>query len=1041
MARREYLSLEERTRFDTPPVLTIHQRPILVDLPTWADTYLQQIQTPTNKVGFLLQLGYLRVTTRFFVPDRFGQDVIDWVSRQLSVDPNAVDIDTYANSRTAYRHREDILKHLGYGAFGAEYRQVLAEEAQRLAHLQTRPTLMLDALSGYLREHRVEIPAYNALRTILTDALDAYQARLEELIETYLQPADRTLLDSLLQKSVPDGTVPSRSPTTPINLARIHYRLTALKHISQSMQPKHIRERVELFTLLKTFFTQLAPLIVQLDLSDDTIRFYAQYVLDTQSKQSAERQSERYLRLIAFLVHQYLSVGDALILTFRQAVTTLLNECEQVLKDELYESRQTTAGLVGQVVRRSDTHVDALSQIETIIEDGTLGDNRKVEQIRQLFQQKRLNRQQLTTDKQQLHQLKTVNQPLTDRDDYYNAMEKISVRLQARVSSIVQVLLFDNSSPIGEGWVADMLAALQHYQERKGDIGTGSTPPLAFLDMDERQRVFTKTGKLRISLYKVLLFRRLRDGLRNGSINVLSSYDYRAVEEYMLPRSAWLIHRPAYLTKANLIAFARPAPALLALSKRLNAQFQKTNSQLGVNKQVFFDRAGHWHLHRYEASEESNQQAAKLLYPTNRVIALRDVLLQVHQLTGFLDAFTHQGFVHKPARPDDRLLIAAIIGYGENIGIRKMGLISKNIAVNALETVATHYFSPESVLRANDMILSQSNDLPLTDRFRRQPGFVHTGSDGQKYDVSGPLLRASASFKYFGNGQGITIYSHLDEAGQLIYSVAFSAADRESAYMLDAITYNEVITPDAHSTDTHGSTEAVFGVTGLLGVDFRPRFARIHHQQLYSLDAVSTYKEQGYRIYPQARVDYENLVSQWDEILRFVATIKLGYAKASQLFRRLNSYDRQHPLYRALRDLGRLFKTEYILRYLDELDIRESVEGILTRVEHANRFARAIVLGHNGQFSWATYHEQLVAEGCKRLIMNAINYWNLLYLTDKLNRCVRPEEHAELLKLIVGSNTHTWHHINLQGEYDFSEESIATTLFDLEQTRASARVG
>ena len=170
-----------------------------------------------------------------------------------------------------------------------------------------------------------------------------------------------------------------------------------------------------MFTLLKTIFTQLAPLIVQLDLSDDTTRFYrtgapAQYVLDTQSKQSAQRQSERYLRLIAFLVHQYLSVGDALILTFRQAVTTLLNECEQVLKDELYESRQTTAGLVGQVVRRSDTHVDALSQIETIIDDGTLGDNRKVEQIRQLFQQKRLNRQQLTTDKQQLHQLKTLNQ-------------------------------------------------------------------------------------------------------------------------------------------------------------------------------------------------------------------------------------------------------------------------------------------------------------------------------------------------------------------------------------------------------------------------------------------------------------------------------------------------------------------------------------------------------------------------------------------------------------------------------------------------------
>jgi len=35
----------------------------------------------------------------------------------------------------------------------------------------------------------------------------------------------------------------------------------------------------------------------------------------------------------------------------------------------------------------------------------------------------------------------------------------------------------------------------------------------------------------------------------------------------------------------------------------------------------------------------------------------------------------------------------------------------------------------------------------------------------------------------------------------------------------------------------------------------------------------------------------------WDEILRFVATIKRRVTSASQLFKRLNSYARQHPLY------------------------------------------------------------------------------------------------------------------------------------------------
>jgi len=50
------------------------------------------------------------------------------------------------------------------------------------------------------------------------------------------------------------------------------------------------------------------------------------------SVQLAERVHERYLRLIAFITHQYLTVGDALILTLNKAVASVLNGCETTLK-------------------------------------------------------------------------------------------------------------------------------------------------------------------------------------------------------------------------------------------------------------------------------------------------------------------------------------------------------------------------------------------------------------------------------------------------------------------------------------------------------------------------------------------------------------------------------------------------------------------------------------------------------------------------------------------------------------------------------------
>lgn len=87
---------------------------------------------------------------------------------------------------------------------------------------------------------------------------------------------------------------------------------------------------------------------------------------------------------------------------------------------------------------------------------------------------------------------------------------------------------------------------------------------------------------------------------------------------------------------------------------------------------------------------------------------------------------------------------------------------------------------------------------------------------------------------------------------------------------------------------------------------------------------------------------------------------------------------------------------------------------MLTKVEHSNKFSSAVTLGNNQAFGWQTPYEQAIAQGCRRLIMNAINFYNLLYLSDKLRQCPEGQARTELLKTILRSSTHTWHHINLQ---------------------------
>lgn len=445
-------------------------------MPTWATSHLKQMLTPTNRIGFLLQLGYFRVVGRFFVADRFHPADIHWLSKQLELENNIFQLADYAASQTVYRHRQLILYQLGYEAFSPIHRQALQEEAARLTHLKTKPARMLDTLVSYLFEHRIEVPPYNTLRDILTEALNALDDHLQKLIEEGLTTRDRAMLDALLDNSTTSERLESTA-----GLANGRFPLTRLKHISQSMQPKQIAERVALFRQLKNLFSPLAPLIERLGLSDDTIRYYAQYVLDNRSGQLAERVHERYLRLLAFITHQYLSVGDALILTLNKAVASTLNSCEQTLKDQHYQSRYATASLVGQVSRRSDVHIDTLTEIERTVEQSALNSDQKIDHIRDLLSRRRLGSEQFLVDKQRLAELKMLNQPLVERTDFYLALEKDSLRLQVRVSGLVQVLVFESQTN-----QSHLLTAILYFQERAGDLLPSSVLPIDFLDMADR---------------------------------------------------------------------------------------------------------------------------------------------------------------------------------------------------------------------------------------------------------------------------------------------------------------------------------------------------------------------------------------------------------------------------------------------------------------------------------------------------------------------------------------------------------------------------
>lgn len=425
MADKEFIgrhsaSQQARKRFEEPPQLSETERSSLLVIPPWAKLAIDQVPSPTNKAEFILQLGYFRLMGRFFHPKTYPSKDIGFIVQKFLGDPNEVDINEYKTS-TYNRHREIILLSLGFKAYTSDdnIHKNLLDEATRMARNQTKPSLIFDNLVAYLWEKRVEIPTYYQLKTLIHEALETVEKELNNILKRHLPLQDILLLDNLFQKS----------SLTKTSSGVIKYELTLFKKIPESVENQEILKRVEMFIPIKVMYEQLFPVIKRLNLSHTTIRYYAEYVIDTQTAQLKNNLSQRNLWLITFIIHQYLSLGDALILTFQKAVKMALYGSENRQQGNYWNSKPVRTRLTATVSSHGISHAEMLAEIERISNKILLTAESKIAQIQDLYRQKRINKNTLWLDIERIKELQELNSSTQNNDDYYKELEKVSFRL------------------------------------------------------------------------------------------------------------------------------------------------------------------------------------------------------------------------------------------------------------------------------------------------------------------------------------------------------------------------------------------------------------------------------------------------------------------------------------------------------------------------------------------------------------------------------------------------------------------------------------
>jgi len=265
------------------------------------------------------------------------------------------------------------------------------------------------------------------------------------------------------------------------------------------------------------------------------------------------------------------------------------------------------------------------------------------------------------------------------------------------------------------------------------------------------------------------------------------------------------------------------------------------------------------------------------------------------------------------------------------------------INYNTLSNAVNWYFSLENLHAVNKSLTDLMGKLWLPEKFKRDNNLLHSSSDGKKQCVSAESLNANESFKYFGNGKGASVYRFIDERGVLFYSTVFSSSERDAAYVIDGFLHNDAVASNMHSMDTHGYSEMIFAVSHLIDVTFAPRIKDPSAQNLVSFGKIKNeLTSKGYPITPAYYVNENKIKRNWDNILRLIATIKLREHRASTILKRLGEYSNQHPLQDALKEFGKVIKSIFMLKYFDDVELRQTIEKQLNKGELANKFSGAI---------------------------------------------------------------------------------------------------
>ncbi|EFN8956998.1 TPA: Tn3 family transposase, partial [Escherichia coli] len=417
------------------------------------------------------------------------------------------------------------------------------------------------------------------------------------------------------------------------------------------------------------------------------------------------------------------------------------------------------------------------------------------------------------------------------------------------------------------------------------------------------------------------------------------------------------------------------------------------------------------HIEKLEAAAPTGAEDLVLdLYKQIPPTRITDLLLEVDAATGFTEAFTH---LRTGAPCADRIgLMNVILAEGINLGLRKMADATNTHTFWELIRIGRWHVEGEAYDRALAMVVEAQAALPMA-RFWGMG--TSASSDGQFFVATEQGEAMNLVNAKYGNTPGLKAYSHVSDQYAPFATQVIPATASEAPYILDGLLMNDAGRHIREQfTDTGGFTDHVFAACAILGYRFAPRIRDLPSKRLYAFNPSAAPAH--LRALIGGKVNQAMIERNWPDILRIAATIAAGTVAPSQILRKLASYPRQNELATALREVGRVERTLFMIDWILDAELQRRAQIGLNKGEAHHALKRAISFHRRGEIRDRSAEGQHYRIAGMNLLAAIIIFWN----TMKLGEVVANQKRdGKLLSpdLLAHVSPLGWEHINLTGEY------------------------